>query len=102
MRMGSYRSSGVRSRPRVTAAFCRSRFIGDPRAAGTRRSTSPHPGPRVAHEDGLLQWGTGFSAIASTGHPMNDTLFGKIIRREIPATVVYEDDDILGFKDIAP
>ena len=41
-------------------------------------------------------------AIASTGHPMNDTLFGKIIRREIPATVVYEDDDILGFKDIAP
>ena len=33
---------------------------------------------------------------------MNDTLFGKIIRREIPATIVYEDDDILGFKDIAP
>ena len=33
---------------------------------------------------------------------MNDTLFGKIIRRAIPATIVYEDDDILGFKDIAP
>ena len=33
---------------------------------------------------------------------MNDTLFGKIIRREIPATIVYEDDDVLGFKDIAP
>ena len=33
---------------------------------------------------------------------MNDTLFGKIIRREIPATVVYEDDEVLGFKDIAP
>ncbi|MCD7097541.1 histidine triad nucleotide-binding protein [Stenotrophomonas sp. MMGLT7] len=32
----------------------------------------------------------------------NDTLFGKIIRREIPATVVYEDDEVLGFKDIAP
>lgn len=32
----------------------------------------------------------------------NDTLFGKIIRREIPANIVYEDDDILGFKDIAP
>ena len=31
-----------------------------------------------------------------------DTLFGKIIRREIPATIVYEDDDVLGFKDIAP
>lgn len=33
---------------------------------------------------------------------MNDTLFGKIIRREIPATIVYEDDDVLGFNDIAP
>ena len=33
---------------------------------------------------------------------MTDTLFGKIIRREIPATIVYEDEDVLGFKDIAP
>ena len=33
---------------------------------------------------------------------MNDTIFGKIIRREIPASIVYEDDDVLGFKDIAP
>ncbi len=32
----------------------------------------------------------------------NDTLFGKIIRREIPATIVYEDEHVLGFKDIAP
>jgi histidine triad (HIT) family protein len=33
---------------------------------------------------------------------MNDTIFGKIIRREIPATIVYEDDHVLAFKDIAP
>ncbi|GAB3513848.1 histidine triad nucleotide-binding protein [Pseudoxanthomonas daejeonensis] len=33
---------------------------------------------------------------------MSDTLFGRIIRREIPATIVYEDEDILAFKDIAP
>ena len=33
---------------------------------------------------------------------MTDTLFGKIIRREIPADIVYEDDDVLGFRDIAP
>ncbi len=33
---------------------------------------------------------------------MTDTIFGKIIRREIPATIVYEDEDILGFNDIAP
>jgi histidine triad (HIT) family protein len=30
------------------------------------------------------------------------TLFGKIIRREIPADIVYEDDLGLAFKDINP
>jgi histidine triad (HIT) family protein len=33
---------------------------------------------------------------------MNDTVFGKIIRGEIPATKVYEDDDFLAFLDINP
>ena len=33
---------------------------------------------------------------------MGDTLFGKIIRREIPADIVYEDAEILAFRDIAP
>jgi len=33
---------------------------------------------------------------------MGDTLFGKIIRREIPADIVFEDDDVLGFRDINP
>jgi histidine triad (HIT) family protein len=33
---------------------------------------------------------------------MADTLFAKIIRREIPATIVYEDDDVLAFRDINP
>jgi histidine triad (HIT) family protein len=32
----------------------------------------------------------------------NDTLFGKIIRKEIPATIVYEDDLCLAFRDINP
>lgn len=31
-----------------------------------------------------------------------DTLFSKIIRREIPADIVYEDDLCLAFRDIAP
>lgn len=31
-----------------------------------------------------------------------DTLFGKIIRREIAAEIVYEDELCLAFKDIAP
>ena len=33
---------------------------------------------------------------------MSDTIFGKIIRREIPANIVYEDDLCLAFKDVAP
>lgn len=31
-----------------------------------------------------------------------DTIFGKIIRREIPANIVYEDDLALAFTDINP
>jgi histidine triad (HIT) family protein len=30
------------------------------------------------------------------------TVFGKIIRREIPADIVYEDDRVVVFKDINP
>jgi histidine triad (HIT) family protein len=33
---------------------------------------------------------------------MSDTIFGKIIRKEIPADIVYEDDLVLAFKDISP
>ncbi len=33
---------------------------------------------------------------------MSDTIFGKIIRREIPADIVYEDDLCLAFKDVSP
>jgi histidine triad (HIT) family protein len=32
----------------------------------------------------------------------SDTIFGKIIRREIPAVIVYEDDLCLAFKDVNP
>jgi len=31
-----------------------------------------------------------------------DTIFSKIIRREIPANIVYEDDLCLAFTDITP
>jgi histidine triad (HIT) family protein len=33
---------------------------------------------------------------------MSDTIFGKIIRREIKADIVYEDDLTLAFRDVAP
>ena len=32
----------------------------------------------------------------------DDTIFHKIIRREIPADIVYEDEHVLAFRDIAP
>lgn len=31
-----------------------------------------------------------------------DTIFHKIMKREIPADIVYEDDEVIAFRDIAP
>jgi histidine triad (HIT) family protein len=33
---------------------------------------------------------------------MGDTIFGKIVRHEIPAHIVYEDDEVLAFRDLNP
>jgi histidine triad (HIT) family protein len=33
---------------------------------------------------------------------VQDTIFGKIIRREIPAQIVYETETVLAFRDISP
>lgn len=33
---------------------------------------------------------------------MSETLFMKIIEREIPADIVYETDEVLAFRDINP
>ncbi|MGL4511622.1 MAG: histidine triad nucleotide-binding protein [Lacipirellulaceae bacterium] len=34
--------------------------------------------------------------------PERETLFTKIAKREIPAEILYEDDDCLAIRDIAP
>ncbi len=34
--------------------------------------------------------------------PENPTIFGKILRGEIPCKKVYENDHVLAFQDIAP
>lgn len=33
---------------------------------------------------------------------MTETIFDRIIRREIPADIVYEDEALIAFRDIAP
>lgn len=33
---------------------------------------------------------------------MADSIFTKIINRDIPATIEYEDDDLIAFRDIEP
>jgi histidine triad (HIT) family protein len=33
---------------------------------------------------------------------MSDTLFGKIAAGEVPAEIVYEDEDVVAFRDIEP
>lgn len=33
---------------------------------------------------------------------MTDTIFDKIIRKEIPADIVFEDENVLAFRDINP
>ena len=33
---------------------------------------------------------------------MADNIFSKIVAKQIPATVVYEDDRVLAFRDIQP
>ena len=39
---------------------------------------------------------------AQSAQPGGDTIFGKIIRKEIPAKIVHEDDICLAFHDVSP
>lgn len=41
---------------------------------------------------------SGFRAL----QPMNDCIFCKISKHELPAKLVYEDTDLFAFEDIAP
>ncbi|KAI3806637.1 hypothetical protein L1987_22548 [Smallanthus sonchifolius] len=52
-------------------------------------AASQHPFAMASEKD---------AALASD----SPTIFDKIINKEIPANVVYEDDKVLAFRDIAP
>ncbi|XP_013136635.1 PREDICTED: histidine triad nucleotide-binding protein 1 [Papilio polytes] len=40
--------------------------------------------------------------LAQSALPGGDTIFGKILRKEIPAKFVYEDDQCVAFHDVNP
>uniref|UniRef100_A0A2M3ZI20 HIT domain-containing protein n=1 Tax=Anopheles braziliensis TaxID=58242 RepID=A0A2M3ZI20_9DIPT len=41
-------------------------------------------------------------AKAQAANPAEDTIFGKILRKEIPCSFIYEDDKCVAFNDISP
>ncbi|XP_055298050.1 adenosine 5'-monophosphoramidase HINT1 [Sitodiplosis mosellana] len=41
-------------------------------------------------------------ALAQAAVPTEDTIFGKILRKEIPCTFIYEDDKCVAFNDVNP
>uniref|UniRef100_K3X428 HIT domain-containing protein n=1 Tax=Globisporangium ultimum (strain ATCC 200006 / CBS 805.95 / DAOM BR144) TaxID=431595 RepID=K3X428_GLOUD len=42
------------------------------------------------------------AAAAGTAAHVGETIFDKIIKREIPAKIVFEDDQVLAFHDVNP
>ncbi|XP_028028740.1 histidine triad nucleotide-binding protein 1-like [Bombyx mandarina] len=40
--------------------------------------------------------------LAQTAAPGGDTIFGKILRKEIPANFIYEDEQCVAFNDVNP
>ena len=42
------------------------------------------------------------SKAQTAGPTGGDTIFGKIIRKEIPSDILYEDDKCMAFKDVSP
>ncbi|XP_056647377.1 adenosine 5'-monophosphoramidase HINT1-like [Diorhabda sublineata] len=41
-------------------------------------------------------------ALAQSAQPGGDTIFGKILRKEIPCNLIYEDNLCIAFDDINP
>ncbi|XP_060522885.1 adenosine 5'-monophosphoramidase HINT1 [Cylas formicarius] len=41
-------------------------------------------------------------ALAQNARPGEDTIFGKILRKEIPCNFIYEDDLCVAFDDVNP
>ncbi|XP_065084109.1 uncharacterized HIT-like protein slr1234 [Ochlerotatus camptorhynchus] len=65
-----------------------------------QRAIAPKKSRSLVHPIRLL-------ATTGTGNPKPpvpdaDTIFDKIIRKQIPADIIYEDDKCLAFNDVSP
>ncbi|KAJ6300760.1 hypothetical protein OIU76_021536 [Salix suchowensis] len=74
----------------------------------TANNPLKHPNSRIAvltsHFTATMSSEKDAALAAAAAPPPADspTIFDKIINKEIPAKVVYEDDKVLAFRDIAP
>ena len=66
-----------------------------------RHTTSPHAHPRDGRpgDEQAAALEAHLKGMANSGEP---TLFDKIVAKEIPADVIYEDNLCMAFRDIAP
>ncbi|KAJ6825335.1 14 kDa zinc-binding protein [Iris pallida] len=88
--------------------FCRCsrllRFYG----GAKRKSFFPNPSPSLPsqrftrHISASVDEQASARAAAATADNGGPTIFDKIISKEIPSTIVYEDDNVLAFRDINP
>ena len=49
-----------------------------------------------------LTMGSTEEKLAQSAAPAAETIFDKIVRKEIPANIVFEDDKCMAFHDVSP
>jgi len=69
----------------------------------TNSSASVHRCPRVKYSHPIRTAAVmSEGAVKAPPAAFAPTIFDKILAKEIPADIVYEDDDVLAFRDINP
>ncbi|TYI62184.1 hypothetical protein E1A91_D10G228200v1 [Gossypium mustelinum] len=81
----------VRASPRLSYSLTSINFLTPNHSRRYPCRASPTHDEKVAEKVAAIN--------SDSGAP---TIFDKIIAKEIPSTIVYEDDKVLAFKDISP
>lgn len=87
-------ASSAAASVRFNTSNVRTNFGRTPRVAIPTRTMAAAPGDEQA-----AAMEAHLKGMANSGEP---TLFDKIVAKEIPADVIYEDNLCLAFRDIAP